>query len=143
MKAVETATSVDGEPDQVWRLMLNPFRHLEWVETTQRMLEMPPGVSVSRVYTRVTPFPSERNGRWSVSSPTASRSMREATTIGMPVRVELTSTGAASACRSRSGRPGTWHRFTALLGSLTMRRRDRQILDAGVVDARRLLEEDT
>lgn len=150
MMAVEASIEVAGQPERVWKLMSDPSRYPEWVEATQRMLEVSPGEfglgSIYREYGGIPPFLSE--SEWKVVRFEPNRIQVHEGSDGkmrLPLRIELTPSGGGTRLSLTLGMVPTWYLapLTAVLWPLMMRRRAQQVLDASVANARRLLEEST
>ena len=150
MRSVTASIEIARDPAEVWELVSDPTRYPEWVEATERMLEVSAGEfglgSVYREYGGIPPFLSESEWRVTRFEPLSIQTHEGSDgRMRMPLDIELEPTGTGTRLSMTLGLDPVWYMtpLTALVWPLMLGKRAQQVFDASVINAKRLLEEDT
>lgn len=147
MPHVTSSTVIDTGPEPIWALMSDPHRYPDFVDATDRMVDVGSGTfGVGYTYKEfggVGPFRSE--SEWVV---TEFEPMRYQAHLGddgkmrMPLSIELEQVGQATRLTITFGLQPRW--FLALpfglLWPLMMRKRTQRVMDVTVETARRIVQ---
>jgi hypothetical protein len=147
MPSVTAMCDVDSGPEPIWELMSTPARYPDFVDATDRMVDVgsgPFGVGyVYKEYGGIKPFLSEST--WTV---TEFEPLHHQTHLGddgkvrMPLNIALTPEGDRTRLTITFGLRPRW--FVApvalLLWPIMMRRRAQAVLDRTVMTAKQIVE---
>jgi hypothetical protein len=150
MRSVTASIEIARNPAEVWEFVSDPTRYPDWVDATERMLEVSPGEfglgSVYREYGGIPPFLSESEWRVTRFEPLSIQTHEGSDgRMRMPLDIELEPTGTGTRLSMTLGLDPAWFMapLAALVWPLMLRKRTQEVFDASVVNARRLLEEGT
>ncbi len=147
MAQVVASTQINTGPEAIWALFCDPHRYPEYVDVTERMIEVPDrefGVGyVYKEYGGIKPFLSESEWRVTEFEP-----MRRQAHIGddgkmtMDLDVDLTPTDAGTRLTITVGFKPRWYMapVNAILWPLMMRKRAQEAMDKTVANVKRIAE---
>lgn len=147
MPHVVASIVIDTGPEPVWALMCDPNRYPDFVDATERMLDIGSGTfgvgSVYKEYSGVKPFVGENE--WTV---TEFEPMRHQSHLGddgkvrMPLDIDLEPVGDKTRLTITFGLKPRWFLAApfALLWPLMMRKRTQRVIDLTVDNAKRIIE---
>lgn len=148
MRSVTASIEIAREPADVWEFVSDPTRYPEWVEATERMLEVSAGEfglgSVYREYGGIPPFLSESQWRVTRFEPLSIQTHEGSDgRVRMPLDIELEPSGGGTRLSMTLGLDPAWYMtpLTALAWPLVLGKRAQLAFDTSVVNAKRLLEE--
>lgn len=146
-RVVVASTEIESGPEPIWALMSDPNRYPDFVDATERMLDVGTGDfgvgSIYKEYGGIKPFLGE--SEWRV---TAFEPMRHQAHIGddgkmrMPLDIELAPTDGGTRLTITLGLEPRWFLapVNAILWPLMMRKRAQDVLDKTVANTKRIIE---
>jgi hypothetical protein len=147
MRRVTASTVITTGPEPIWNLMSDPFRYPDFVDATERMVDVGHGEFgvgyVYKEYGGVKPFLGESEWRVTEFEP-----MRRQVHLGddakmrMPLAIELEPVDCGTKLTISFGLEPRWFLapMNALLWPLMMRKRSQAVLDGTVANAKRIIE---
>ena len=147
MAQVSSSLQIDASPEATWALLSDPHRYPDYVDATDRMLDIPDsefGVGyVYREHGGIRPFVGE--SEWVVTEFDPIRHqahMGDDGKMRMPLSLDVEPTDGGSRLTITIGLKPRWYLapVNAILWPLMMRSRAQDVLDKTVANAKRILE---
>ena len=147
MGQIVSSTQIGAGPEDVWAILTDARRVPEWVEFTERMIDLPDrevGVGyVYKEYGGIKPFLGESEWRITEFEP-----MRRQVHIGddgqmrMDLEIELTPTNGGTRLTMTFGLKPRWYiaPVNAILWPLMMRKRGQEAQDKTLANLKRIVE---
>lgn len=147
MAGVVASTQINTGPEPIWALMSDPNRYPDFVDATERMVDVGSGEFgvgyLYKEYGGIKPFLGESEWRVTEFEP-----MRRQAHVGddgkmrLPLDIELTPTDGGTRLTIKLAMKPRWYLapVSAILWPLMMRNRAQDVLDKTVANAKRIVE---
>ena len=147
MAQVVASTQINTGPEPIWALMSDPHRYPDFVDATDRMVDVGTGEFgvgyVYKEYGGIKPFLTESTWRGTEFEP-----MRRQAHVGddgkmrMPLEIELAPADAGTRLTITFGLHPRWFLapVNAILWPLMMRKRAQDVMDKTVANAKHIVE---
>ena len=147
MPQIASTTQIDAEPGAVWAILIDAARVPEWVEATERMIDVPEGeVGVGYVYREyggIKPFQAESEWRITEFEPMRHQAhIGDDGTMRMDLDIALTPTNGGTQVTMTLGLKPRWYiaPINAILWPLMMRKRGQAAQDKTLANLKRMVE---
>lgn len=147
MPQVAASIVIAAGPDPIWELMSDPNRYPDFVDATDRMVDVGNGEFgvgyVYKEYGGIKPFLGESEWRVTAFDPTRHQAhLGDDGKMQMPLDIELQPVEGGTRLTITLGLKPRWFLapVNALLWPLMMRKRAQAVLDGTVANAKRIVE---
>lgn len=147
MAQIVSSTQIDAKPEAVWAILTDARRVPEWVELTERMIDVPDAEpDVGYVYTEyggIKPFLGESEWRITEFDPFHhQRHIGDDGTMTMDLAIDVVPTNGGTQVTMTIDLKPRWYMVpvNAILWPLMMRKRGQQAQDQTLANLKRLAE---